>query len=88
MNATQQRIQTFFSAALAVLVGLFLLLLTSCNERPSGLQPTHTEKVENKINDALDRRPGEPVLDALENAADGAREVKTAIQEAVNDSGN
>ncbi len=67
MDSTQQRIQTFFTATLAVLVGLFLLLVTSCNKKSPDLRPTTDERIENKIDDALDRRPGEPVLDAIEN---------------------
>jgi hypothetical protein len=82
MNATQQRIQTFFTAALAVLTALTLLLVVSCNKKPAA-KPTQIEKIENKIDDALDRRPGEPVLDAIEDASKDAGKVKTAVQEAV-----
>ncbi|GEP42690.1 hypothetical protein [Brevifollis gellanilyticus] len=88
MDTTQQRIQTFFTAALAVLVTLFLLLVTSCNKKSSDLRPTTGDKIENKIDDALDRRPGEPVLDALENATqDPALKLETdrKIQNKVDD---
>ncbi|MES2595743.1 MAG: hypothetical protein V4662_10430 [Verrucomicrobiota bacterium] len=90
MDATQQRIQTVFTAALAILVCLFLLLVTSCSKKSADLRPTTDERIENKIDDALDRRPGEPVLDAIENGARDPLRVNpdTSIQNKIDDALN
>lgn len=82
MNTLEQRIQSVFATLMALLLGLSLLLMVSCGKEDAK-KPTMGEKIENKINDALDRRPGEPVLDAIEDATKDAKEVKTAVQEAV-----
>ena len=38
-------------------------------------QKTTTEKVTDKVNDALDRRPGEKVRDAAEDTKDAVKDV-------------
>ncbi len=48
----------------AVLIGL-----AGCEPRP-----TATEKVKDKVDDALDRRPGEKVRDAAEDTRDAVKE--------------
>ncbi len=67
MNTTQKRCQTAFATTLAILTGLTLVMVGCKDKKPTIIQePTVTEKIENKVNDALDRRPGEKVLDAIE----------------------
>lgn len=54
--------------------------LVACQPKPM------SEKVENKVNDALDRRPGEKVRDAAEDTRDAvkdaARDAKGAVKDA------
>ena len=52
-----------------VVLGL-LSSFVACERRPQ----TTGEKVENKVNDALDRRPGENVRDAAENTKDAVKD--------------
>lgn len=85
MSSRDRCIQSFFAAILTLLIGLSLLLVVSCGDKKPSAKPTLGEKIENKIDDALNRRPGEPVLDAIEEASKDAEKVKTAIQEAVKD---
>ncbi len=81
MTAIEKHIQTFFTITLLILLG-FSLLLVSCKKEQPVREPTPSEKVENKINDALDRRPGEKALDEAEKAAEKARETSVSVQEA------
>ena len=43
------------------------------------------DSMQNGINDALDRRPGEKVLDATEDAKDAVKDAAGDIKEAVHD---
>lgn len=66
-----------------LLAAAALLVLPACDDKePLG------DKIEEGVNDALDRRPGEKVRDAAEDAADAvgdaAKEVKDAVKDATN----
>jgi hypothetical protein len=50
---------------------LSLLLLPSC-EKKTPVEKT-VDKVENKVKDATDSRPGEPIRDAAEDARDAIK---------------
>ncbi|QOJ23699.1 MAG: hypothetical protein HRU78_08570 [Gammaproteobacteria bacterium] len=52
-----------------------LLTLAACEQKPAGT----TEKVMDKVNDALDRRPNEKARDAIEDVTSA---VKDASEEA------
>ena len=85
MNIIQQKIQTAFAAMLTLLVGLSLTLV-SCKERKTIIiekPDTVGEKIEDKINDGLDRRPNEKVRDAVEDIEDAAKDAKESVKEAV-----
>lgn len=58
---------------------LALLSFAACEEKPK----TTGEKIEDKVNDALDRRPGEKVRDAGEDLKDAAKDAKDAVKDAV-----
>lgn len=60
-----------------------LLILPSCEQD----KPV-TGKAKDGINDALDRRPGEKVRDAAEDAADAVKEAGKEAKEAVKDATN
>ncbi len=69
--------KTFLSLAFALAV---FATLTACDDKPR----TVGEKIENKVGDATDSRPGEKVRDAAENTKeavkDTARDVKDAVK--------
>lgn len=58
----------------AVLVGL--ALLAGCQEKSA------IEKAQDKVNDALDRRPAEGIRDAAEDVGDAAKEFGSAVKDA------
>ena len=62
MNFNEQRMQTLFAAALILLFGLSLPLV-SCERRSETLG----EKVEERVDDGLDRRPAEGIRDVGED---------------------
>lgn len=62
-----------------ILSAVLLLTFTACEKKPQTLG----EKIENKTNDALDRRPGEKVRDAAEDVKAEAKEAKEDIKDAV-----
>lgn len=84
MTPVQQRIQTAFGAILALLVGLTLTLV-SCRDKTVSLNPdpSMSEKISDKIDDALDRRPGEKVLDVVEDVEKAGRDIEESVKEAV-----
>jgi hypothetical protein len=63
MNSNEVRIQTVFAATL-ILLGSLSLPLVSCREKTLG------EKVGDKIDDGMDRRPGEKLRDTGEDIKD------------------
>lgn len=63
-----------------LIVTATLLALPACEKR------TTTEKVKDNVNDALDRRPGEKVLDAAEDAKDAVKEAGKDVKDAVKES--
>ena len=58
------------------LCALAVFTLAACEQKPKTLG----EKIENKINDGLDRRPGEKLQDAGEDLKDAARDAKDALK--------
>ncbi len=86
MNALQTQIQTAFAAMLMLLTGLTLTLV-SCKEKQTIIidkPDTPGEKIKDKIDDGLDRRPNEKIRDAVEDVDDAAKEAKENIEESVN----
>ena len=65
------------SHALAVLVSL--LALGACQDKSA------IEKAQDKVNDALDRRPHEDIQDAAEEMKDAAKELGDAAEDAANE---
>jgi predicted lipoprotein len=59
--------------ALVLLVGL-----AACEQKPK----TTTEKIKDKVDDALDRRSNEKLRDAAEELQEGAKEVSKELKEA------
>lgn len=57
-----------------------LLALVAC-EKPQ----TTSDKVKDNVNDALDRRPGEKVRDAAEDAKDAVKDAAKDTKRAVKD---
>jgi len=64
----------FFAAALC-------LTFVACEKKPK----TVGEKVGEKIDDALDRRPAEKLRDAGEDIKDGAKDARDAVKDAAKD---
>lgn len=61
-----------------------VLLMASACER----NQTPAEKVGNKVDDALDRRPGEKVRDAAEDAKDAVKDAAGDTKDAAKDVSN
>jgi hypothetical protein len=66
---------------LILIIGATLLTLPACDNNQTG-----SEKVMNKVDDALDRRPGEKIRDAAEDVGheldDAAKEIKESAKDA------
>lgn len=60
-----------------LLVVAALLTLPACEKQ------TPTEKAKDAVNDALDRRPGEPIRDAAEDVKDGVKDAAKDVKNAV-----
>lgn len=60
-----------------------ILMLAACDQNKTG-----GEKVMDNANDILDRRPGEKVLDATEDASDELKGAGKEIKEKVKDATN
>lgn len=85
MNTLQKQIQTAFAAMLALLTGLTLTLV-SCKEKQTVIidkPDTVGEKIEDRVNDGLDRRPNEGVRDVVEDTEDAVDDVRESAKEAV-----
>lgn len=85
MTAIQQKIQTAFAALFLFLAGLMLLTLASCEERKTVIidkPDTVGEKIEDRVNDALDRRPNEKVRDVVEDTEDAVEDVADSVRDA------
>jgi hypothetical protein len=65
-----------------LLVAAALVALPACEPR------TNSEKVENAVDDALDRRPGEKVRDAAEDAGDALKKAGADVKDAAKDATN
>lgn len=57
-----------------------LLVLPACERNKST-----PDKIKDTVDDALDRRPGEKVLDAAEDAKDAVKDAGKEIKDAVKD---
>lgn len=64
-----------------ILITAALMALPACERN----KPT-SEKIKDGVNDALDRRPGEKVKDAAEDARDAVKDAGKDIKDAVKDS--
>lgn len=66
---------------LILIIGATFLTLPACDSKQTG-----SEKVMNKVDDALDRRPGEKIRDAAEEVGheldDAAKEIKESAKDA------
>lgn len=62
--------------ASTALVALFSL--PACKK-----QETTSEKVSDRVNDALDNRPGEPMRDAAEDTKDAVKDAADDVKDAV-----
>ena len=64
-----------------LIIAAMILVLPACDQTQ-----TTSEKVMNKVDDALDRRPGEEVRDAAEDISheleDAAKEIKEGTKDA------
>lgn len=66
-----------------LLITTTILVLPACDQPQTG-----TEKAMNKVDDVLDRRPGEKVRDAAEDASDKLEDAGKEIKESVKDATN
>ncbi len=57
---------------------LLALALAACDQKPQST----TEQVQDKVNDALDRRPNEKLKDVAEDLRDGAKSAVKDLKEA------
>ena len=58
----------------------FLLIATALAVLPGCREKTLPEKVEDKVNDGLDRRPGEKVRDAAEDVKDETKDAARKVK--------
>ena len=65
---------------LLIIAAATLLTLPACERKQ-----TTSEKIKDKVDDALDRRPGEKVRDAGEDLKDLAKDAKDGVKDAVKD---
>ena len=65
-----------FHTLVFVFVGI---LFAACDEKPKTLG----DKIGDKVNDGLDRQPGEKVRDAGEDLKDAAKDPKDAVKATV-----
>ena len=56
-----------------------LFTFAACEEKPKPVG----EKIKDKVDDALDRRPNEKLRDAGEDLKDAGRDAKDAVKDAV-----
>lgn len=68
---------------LILIITATILVLPACDQPQTG-----TEKVMDKVDDALDRRPGEKVLDAAEDLGDELEDAGGEIKESIKDATN
>lgn len=66
-----------------LMIAATIMMLPACDQPKTG-----TEKVMDNVDDALDRRPGEKVRDAAEDASDKLEDVGKDIKESVKDATN
>ena len=64
----------------SLILAATLLALPACERKQ-----TTTEKVKEKVNDALDRRPAEKFQDAAEDTKDAVKDASKEIKDAVKD---
>ncbi len=68
---------------LILIITATFLALSACDNKQTG-----SEKVMNKVDDALDRRPGEKVRDAAEEVVQEIDDAAKEIKESAKDAGN
>jgi len=68
---------------LMLIITATILMLPACDQTQTG-----SEKVMNKVDDALDRRPGEKVRDAAEDAGDDLEDAAEEIEDSAKDATN
>ena len=66
-----------------LIIAATILVLPACDQPQTG-----TDKVMNKVDDALDRRPGEKVRDATEDLGNELEDAGGEIKESVKDATN
>ena len=65
---------------LLLLAATTLLALPACERKQ-----TTSEKIKDKVDDALDRRPGEKIRDAGEDLKDAAKDARDGVKDAAKD---
>lgn len=65
-----------------LIAATMVFALSACDQAE-----TPSEKVADKVNDALDRRPGEEVRDAAEDAADKVEDSAGDLKDRIKDQG-
>jgi len=68
---------------LILIITVTILMLPACDQIQTG-----SEKVMNEVDDALDRRPGEKVRDAAEDAGDDLEDATEEIKDSAKDATN
>lgn len=63
-----------------LMVAVAIIALPACEQKK-----TTPEKIQDKVDDALDRRPGEKVKDAAEDIKDTVQDASKDIKEAAKD---
>lgn len=66
-----------------LMIATTIVVLPACDQPQTG-----SEKITDNVDDALDRRSGEKVRDAAEDASDKLEDVGKAIKESVKDATN
>ncbi len=65
---------------LILIITATILMLPACDQTQTG-----SEKVMNKVDDALDQRPGEKIRDAAEDAGDNLEDAAEEIKDSAKD---
>lgn len=63
-----------------LMVAVAIIALPACEQKK-----TTPEKIQDKVDDALDRRPGEKVKDAAEDIKDSVKDASEDIKDSVKD---
>lgn len=74
-----QESESYMKLHYLIMGALLLAILTACEQKIT----ITTEKVADKVNDALDRRPNEKIRDAVEDAGDAVKDASKEIQKSL-----